>query len=274
VLHYLQGKPALAEPLYKEVFKVRSTKLGADHPDTLTTQYYLALLYWSIDKLNRSVPLLEETLALRQVKLGSDHPTTLATQFDLGHMYCTAGRLGDGILLLEQLRQKGYKQAPVGCVLLGAYLQAGKTIPASALAKELVQAARHEFPAESLHHFEALADAGGALLEAKLYADAEPFLRETLSRGDGFFPDYWRTHHARLLLGVALLGQQKLADAQPLLAGAYDALRQQEAEIPQEVSFPLTQAVEWIAELYEASDQPHKAAQWRSRLPEPTTAQK
>ena len=268
VLSYLQGKPELAEPLYKEVLNIRSSKLGADHPDTLTTQYYLALLYWSIDKLDRSVPLLEETLALRQVKLGADHPTTLATQFDLGRLYCTVGRLGDGILLLEQLHQKGYKQAPVGCALLGAYLQVAKTTQASALAKELLPAARHEFPTDSLHHFEALADAGWALLEAKLYADAEPFLRETLSRGDDFFPDYWRTQHARLLLGVALLGQQKFDEAEPLLAAGYEALRRQEGQIPREVGYsPLTQAVDWIAELYEASQQLDEAAKRRMTLP-------
>ncbi|MEX2139545.1 MAG: serine/threonine-protein kinase [Pirellulales bacterium] len=270
-LSFLQGKPELAEPLYKEVLDVRTAKLGVDHPDTLTTQHNLALLYSSIDKLDRSIPLLEETVALRRSKLGPDHPTTLSTQFDLGRVYCQAGRLADGVKLLEEVHEKGHrhsKLARIGSALLDAYLRAGKTTEASALAKKLLQAARDEFPADSLQHFAALADAGWSLLEAKVYVDAEPLLRETVSRGEKHFPDFWRTHHARLLLGVALLGQQKLADAEPLLVAAYEATRQREAQIPPEANFPLSQAVQWVVELYEASGQSDKAAEWRTRLSE------
>jgi tetratricopeptide (TPR) repeat protein len=273
-LFFVQGKPELAEPLYKEVLDGQTVKQGADHPDTLNTQHSLAVLYSSIDKLDRSIPLLEPTLTWRKIKLGPDHPTTLSTQLDLGQAYRNAGRLADGIKLLEEVHQKRHKHgnlASVGSVLLGAYLQAAKTTQASALAKELLQAARDEFPAASLRHFGVLADAGWTFLDAKLYGDAEPFLRETLSRGEQYFPDFWRTHHARMLLGVALLGQQKFDDAEPLLAAGYAAMHEREAQIPRDVKFPLTQAVQWVVELYDASGQPDKAAQWRARLTEPTT---
>jgi hypothetical protein len=216
--------------------------------------------------------LLEQTLALRKAKLGPDHPTTVSTQFDLGQAYCNAGRPADGIILLEEIHHKDHKQGKVvrvGSVLLGAYLQAGKTPEAGALAKELLRSARDEFPGDSLPHFAALADAGWTLLQAKVYADAERFLRETVSLGEQYFPDFWRTHHARLLLGVALLGQQKFADADPLLAAGYEALRELEGQIPRDVKFPLTQAVQWVVELCDASGQPDKATQWRARLTEP-----
>jgi tetratricopeptide (TPR) repeat protein len=274
LLYRTLGRPDMAEPLYQEVLQIRTAKLGADHPDTLATQHNLAVLYASIDKLDQSIPLLEQTLTLRKAKLGPDHPTTVSTQFDLGQAYCNAGRPADGIMLLEEIHHKDHKQGKVvrvGSVLLGAYLQAGKTPEARALAKELLQSAREAFPGESLPHFAALADAGWTLLQAKVYADAEPFLRETLSRGEKYFPDFWRTHHARLLLGVALLGQQKFADGEPLLAAGYAAMHEREAQIPREVKFPLTQAVQWVVELYDASGKPDKATQWRTRLTEAPT---
>jgi hypothetical protein len=106
------------------------------------------------------------------------------------------------------------------------------------------------------------------LTEWKSFSDAEALLREAVSRGDSFFADSWRTHHARLLLGVALLGQKKFADAEPQLALGYEALREREAQIPRESGASLNQAVQWAVELYEASGQADKAAEWRVRLTE------
>ena len=271
VLLSLQGDHQSAELLYKEVLKVRTAKQGADHPDTLTTKHHLGLLYAKMDKPDQSISMLQETLELRKTRLGPDHPTTLDTQADLGINFCNTGRQAEGIALLEEVHQKGLSDrrlVRVASILLGAYLHAGKTAKARALATELLQAAGHKFAADSLDHFAALADAGWLLMEAKSYAAAEPLFREAVSRGDQHFPDFWRTHHARLLLGVSLLGQQKFADAQPLLLAGYEETRDREAQIKPESGFPIMQAVQWVVELYEASGQPDKATEWRSRLKE------
>jgi serine/threonine protein kinase/tetratricopeptide (TPR) repeat protein len=271
VLLFAKGQTSSSETLHREVLTVRTAKVGADHPDTLTSQHALGLLYASIDKFDRSIPLLKETVALRKAKLGADHPATLRTQVDLGVTYCNAGRVADGLALLEELYRK-YRTdrslVRVPSILLDRYLQAGKTAEASALGSELLLAARHEFPADSLSHFGAVADAGWALVQAKVYADAEVLLRETLARGDKHFPDSWRTHHTKLLLGIALLGQEKFAEAEPLLVAGYAGTREREAQIPPVSDFPITQAVNWITGLYDASHQPDIAAQWRSRLTE------
>jgi serine/threonine protein kinase len=271
VLYGQQGRPEMAQPLYNEVLDVRIIKLGADHPDTLTTQHNLAFVYLSIGKPEQAIALLEETVALRKAKLQSDHPTTLSTQFDLAQLYCNAGRMDDGIKLLEQLHLKNHKDiklARVGSALLTAYLQAGKRADANALAQKLLQASGDNFPSGSLRHFAAVADAGWSFLEWKFFTDAEPVLRDALAHGERHFADLWRTEHVKLLLGVALLGQQKFADAQPLLIAGYEALREREAQIPRDVSIPLTQAVQWVVEIYEAAAQPDKAAEWRTRLTE------
>ncbi len=269
VLCFSQHKPELAEPLFKEVLEVRTTKLGADHPDTLTTQYHLAMLYSSVGKLDRSIPMLEDTLKLRKAKLDPDHPATLSTQVDLGSTYCNVGRVTEGIALLEELHQKGHtagELARVGTALLQAYLHAGRRTEAKALATELLQAAHDKYPADSLRHFGMLVDAGWMFVEEKSYHEAELLLREALFRGDHYFPDFWRTHHARLLLGVALLGQEKVTQAEPVLLAGYAGTQLRAAQIPPDPGFPLTQAVQWVDELYEALEQPYQAAEWRTRL--------
>jgi len=60
------------------------------------------------------------------------------------------------------------------------------------------------------------------LLDGKAYDAAEPLLRESLSLGEKPGPDAWDTHHARALLGGALLGQRKYAAAEPLLLTGYE----------------------------------------------------
>jgi serine/threonine protein kinase/tetratricopeptide (TPR) repeat protein len=273
VLYRAQERHALAEPLYKEVLELRTAKLGPDHPDTLGTRHHLALVYWSMDKVDLSIPLLEETVKLRKAKLGPDHPSTLATKVDLGRNYCDAGRLTDGIALLEEAQQKlKGRDYPrpwwVAGALLKAYVRSGKTAEATAMATEHVRAARKQFPTDSPELGAALADAGRALLELKAYAVAEPLLGESLSIGERHVPDAWGTHHARSLLGGALLGQQKFADAEPLLVDGYAGMKGREAQIPKHAEASLTQALERLVLLYDTWGRPSKAAEWRKRLGE------
>jgi non-specific serine/threonine protein kinase/serine/threonine-protein kinase len=270
-LYVDQDKLELAEPLYKEVLDLRRAKLGPDHPDTLGTLHHLGLLYRSMRRPDLSIPYLEEALRLRMAKLDPDHPDTLGTKADLGISYSHAGRWAEAIALLEEVHRKnrGYHLPPrVGDDLLTVYVRAGETTKAIALTTEEVRAAREMFPSDSPALTATIADAGGALLELQAYAQAEPLLRETLSLGDQYLPDSWRTYHARTLLGGALMGQQKFAEAEPLLLLGYAGLREREGQIPPETSMSVTQALERLVHLYDAWGQLDKAAQWRKRLNE------
>ena len=153
-----------------------------------------------------------------------------------------------------------------GNTLLTAYLRAGKTTEATALVTEAVRAARQWFPADSPELAAELADVGQTLLEAKAYAAAEPLLRESLSLGEQKVPDAWRTHHTRSMLGGALLGQHKYADAEPLLFQGYAGLKERAVKVPPEGQGSLNTAMERLAQLYGAWDKPDEAAKWRKEL--------
>ena len=269
MLYRVQGKYALAEALCKEMVAIRIAKLGIDHPHTLESQHNLARLYWFMKKLDQSIPLLEETLKLRKAKLGSDHPDTLDMQADLGVMYCDTERFADAILLLEEVRQKGRMEpdlAWVGNDLLTAYARSGNAAEATALATEQVRAAREKFPADSSPLTDALADVGQALLDAKVYADAEPLLREVLSFREKRAATFWATHHTQSLLGAVLLGLEKYAAAEPLLLQGYAGLKEREATIPSEVKHYPLQALERLVRFYDDWGKPEEAAKWRKEL--------
>ena len=69
------------------------------------------------------------------------------------------------------------------------------------------------------------------------------------------------------MLGGALLGQKKYADAEPLLLAGYEGMKQREKTIPpQDKDLRLREALERLVQLYEATDKKDEAAKWRKEL--------
>ena len=86
------GRTAEAIKLHEATLKLRESKLGPDHPDTLTSRNNLATAYQAAGRTAEAIPLHEATLKLRESKLGPDHPDTLASRNNLAGAYQAAGR--------------------------------------------------------------------------------------------------------------------------------------------------------------------------------------
>ncbi len=106
----------------------------------------------------------------------------------------------------------------------------------------------------------------GDRLAQRKYVEAEPVLRECLAKRTELASDDWKTYNAQSLLGEALSGQQKYAEAEPLLTAGYEGMKQREATIPPEAKSRLPLALERLVRLYEAWDKPDEAAKWRQEL--------
>lgn len=82
-------------------------------------------------------------------------------------------------------------------------------------------------------------------------------------------PDDWGTFQAQSLLGGALLGQNKFAEAEPPLLSGYNGLKQREDQIPANVrQLQVKEALERLVQLYQATGQTEKSAQWKQQLDE------
>jgi hypothetical protein len=68
------------------------------------------------------------------------------------------------------------------------------------------------------------------------------------------------------LLGGALLGQGKYAEAEPLIVPGYEGLKAHGATIPPLNKPCLNEAAERVVRLYEAWGKPEKAAEWKARV--------
>jgi hypothetical protein len=70
-----------------------------------------------------------------------------------------------------------------------------------------------------------------------------------------------------MLLGGALLGQRRYAEAEPLLLQGYEGLKQRAATLPPQVrNTGFTQALTWLVQLYDGWHRSGEAAKWRKEL--------
>ena len=66
--------------------------------------------------------------------------------------------------------------------------------------------------------------------------------------------------------GGTLLGQKKYAEAEPLLLSGYEGIKQRQASIPAQVrTLRLSETLQRLVQLYEATDRPAQAAEWKQK---------
>jgi hypothetical protein len=181
-----------------------------------------------------SLSAIEETLKSRKAKLGSEHMDTLASMNALALACERAGRLAE----------------------------------AEPIEQELLASVRKCSDAQSASVGSFLAECAFVRLLEDRFVQAEPFARESLAIRQKLIPDNWLTFHTRSMLGGALLGQRKLAEAEPLLRTGYEGLKAREETIPSIGRILIHESLERLVQLYEAKGDTAQAGQWKQKLTE------
>ncbi|KAK3947546.1 kinesin light chain [Pseudoneurospora amorphoporcata] len=88
----VQGRWDEAEKLEVQVMETSKAKLGADHPDTLSSMGNLASTFWSQGRWEEAEKLFVQVMEARKAKLGADHPSTLISLGNLASTYRNQGR--------------------------------------------------------------------------------------------------------------------------------------------------------------------------------------
>ena len=109
-----------------------------------------------------------------------------------------------------------------------------------------------------------MASSGLILIEKKCFTEAEPLLRECLATREKMYLDLWTTFNTQSLLGGALLGQKKYAEAEPLLLKGYEGMKQREKSIPASSRIRLSQALDRLIELFTATNKPDEVKKWQA----------
>ena len=234
----------------------------------------LAGVYWLTRKLDRSIPLFEEAVKPAQASLGPDHPDDPGTMAQLGVNYRDAGRLPEATALLEQAWEMARKQpGPLADPLawIPRPWPTRTTRPAGSPGRVALPRGTRDDPQASRGGVVETAICwrrlGLNLLKQQKYAEAEPLLARV--------PEDPRAERAgrledlqhKSLLGGSLLGQKKYAEAEPLLLAGYEGMKRREEKIPPNRKVRLTEAIERLVQLYEATGKKDKADEWRKKLP-------
>jgi serine/threonine protein kinase/tetratricopeptide (TPR) repeat protein len=86
------GRYAEAEPHLERSVRLRTVKLGADHPDTLASMNNLAVLYLRQGKYDTAEHLFQKVIDAQTAQFGADHPDTLRSKNNLTALYQLQGK--------------------------------------------------------------------------------------------------------------------------------------------------------------------------------------
>ncbi|MFI5335263.1 MAG: tetratricopeptide repeat protein [Opitutales bacterium] len=220
------GRYDEAERILTDVLALRRRVLGAEHPDTLRTASGLTNVYSAQKKLKEAIVLMREVLAVRQRVLGAEHPDTLKTMSGLAVTLAASGDLAESAALTRNILEARRK------VL-------GPLHPDTLLAADQL---------------------GDLCLQLHDYAAAEPILRESLATRQKTGPDDWRTFCTMNLLGGAVAGQKRAAEAGPLLVDGLQGMLSREKQIPRPAVRWLREARERTTRFFQEQGKPGQAA--------------
>jgi tetratricopeptide (TPR) repeat protein len=268
-----------AERLLRQALEIRSRVFGEKHRETPYTMHLLADVLGRRGKLKEAEVLGARCVELSRQVFGDDD---FLTQWAVHSLARTHVAQNDAARA-EPLAVEAVKSSRriVGdlhptthsaiAVLAYTYQLQEKHAESAPLIAELLREPRNDESGLPRHYvIWGLRLHGKRLLTEKKYTEAESALRECLALGKNRVPqesEYWRTLS---LLGASLLGQNKYAEAQPLLLESTQRLKQlvetQGAALrPLDMRY-LTEALERMAQLYDTWGNKDAAAKWRNEL--------
>jgi tetratricopeptide (TPR) repeat protein len=233
---------------------------------------------------------LDEALRITKENFGPDHPHMFTTMGNIALTHEAAGKQEEAITMLEQVAVSVEKRK-FDHTLAGRHLsnfisrleESKRYNQAEIWRRKWLAVIKERAGAESVAYAAELRSLAINLLQQKNWSDAEAIAQEGVKIGQQKEPDAWTTFHAQSLVGAALAGQKRYADAVPLLLHGYQGMKSREATIPKILptgargpspKAHLIEALERLVELYEAWGKEAEATKWKAELAEVKGRQK
>jgi tetratricopeptide (TPR) repeat protein len=275
-----KNRPADGVPVQELVVEALVSTLGPDDEGSLQAMNELGRACWLAGMVDRSIPLFEDLVGRLRRTRGESDLTTLLCVGSLARNYLDGGRCKDAIPLLADALQRARGQSgrlPGSLAFLQrdlaeALAHDGQRAKALATVQELVADARGRFAKNSSQLAGILASAGSTLLQIDAFSDAEKLLRESLTIREKSQPDSWSTFNTKSLLGGALLGQQRIAEAEKLLLAGYEGMKVRQTSIPPRNLGRIAAALDRLVEFCRTTGKADEAAKWqaeRAKFPLP-----
>jgi serine/threonine protein kinase len=228
------GDPAQAVILFEKARATLATRLGPDHPDTLSSMNDLALGYQEAGKLDLALPLHEEILKLRKAKLGPDHPDTLTSMNNLATSYLDARKPDLALPLFEEaLKHQRAKLGPDHPDTLAymnnlawTYRDAGKLDLALPLFQETLKLLKAKLGPDHPNTLSSMNNLAAGYWTARQLDKSVPLFEEVLKLEEKKLGRQHRlTQMAVANLGVNYKDAGRVAEAIPLLEEVFQATK-------------------------------------------------
>jgi serine/threonine protein kinase/tetratricopeptide (TPR) repeat protein len=269
-----QRKLAEAEPILREALALWRAGRPAGHPDISIALNNLAAVLQGQNNFTEAEALLRESVTIKRAAFPAGHPDIAIGLSTLGWLLSSQNRLEESEPLIREVLEIRRAALPAGhpeigkavCNLASLLKSQNKPAEAEPLFNEGLAIFRAALPAGHPYIATTLINISDILRAQNRSAEAEPLLREALAIREKSQPDAWTNSNIRSILGGALLDQNKLDEAEPLLLEGYNGMKQREAAIPAQSAVRISEALERLVRLYETTGNQSEAAAWRAKL--------
>jgi tetratricopeptide (TPR) repeat protein len=269
---YLQaGQTDRALKLFEETLALYQAKLGPDHPHTIDCLGDHAQGLANSGQLDRAGAILDQVIASRRKAQGDGHPETFRARISRADLDLARGRLdaaeaADRAILDDCRARLGADDRvtiAAGLALARVREARGDREAAAALLRTALESARKN-PSDRETLATALTESGRSRLAAGDWSKAEAPLREALAIREVERPQHWVTAEVRSLLGGAVMGEKKTAEAAPLLRSGYEGMARSAAAIPRVDRPRLAEALDRLIAFGEATGRADEVKAWKA----------
>jgi serine/threonine protein kinase len=271
VVAFSLGQLEPAEKILEAVVEPARDVLGPEHPETLRIVANLAAIRVELGKNEAAAKGMEEARKGQRAALPLDHIDGLKNEINGVVGLLKQGKAVEAEPLLRDLISRMRAQLRSDDPLLGQALsttanalqELNKTVEAETLIDESIEILGKTLPREDRRIVNAEATRAALCLANGKFAEAEKaaVVVVALRSRPGAVDSPWRLGAIKSVLGGALAAQKKFTDAEPLLLEAFQML---EAD-PRAPKRRVSESLQRVIQLYEASGKPDEAAKWRAR---------
>lgn len=212
---------------YELYFQHHQAQLTPSSHQSLLSYNALAWVFRKAHRYTEAIAMFKRVHELRVKIMPANDPLTLDVHNQIGWTYFLDGKLDDAETYLVQTVESAQRRTDLNKTWLPSY-----RLRLALWALEKKDLPKHKelynsWLKEVTDPLRELRPWGDESLAAKRYASAEFLYRETLAMLTKNTAQGWSIFTTQASLGEALVGQQRYADAEPILVQAYQGIKSQ-----------------------------------------------